>query len=45
LKRELISPQKAAETIIYLASTKEVSNITGKYFFDKKEIKSSPASL
>ena len=44
LKRELISPQKAAETIIYLASTKEVSNITGKYFFDKKEIISSPAS-
>jgi len=44
LKGELISPQKAAETIIYLASTKEVSDITGKYFFDKKEIKSSSAS-
>jgi len=44
LKRELISPQKAAETIIYLASTKEISNITGKYFFDKKAVKSSSAS-
>jgi len=44
LKRELISPQKAAETIIYLASAKEVSNITEKYFFDKKVIKSSSAS-
>ena len=44
LKRELISPQKAAETIIYLALSPEVKEISGKYFFDKKEIKSSPAS-
>jgi len=44
LKRKLISPQKAAETIIYLASAKEVSEVTGKYFFDNKEIKSSSAS-
>ena len=44
LKRELLSPQKAAETIIYLASANEVSEITGQYFFEKKEIKSSPAS-
>jgi len=44
LKRELISPQKAAETVIYLATAIEVREITGKYFFDKKEIKSSPAS-
>ena len=44
MKGKLISPKKAAETIIYLATAKEVSEITGKYFFDKKEIKSSPAS-
>jgi len=44
LNRRLISPQKAAETIIYLASNMEVRKITGKYFFDKKEIKSSSAS-
>jgi len=44
LKRELISPKKAAETIIYLASAKEIKKITGKYFLSKKEIKSSPAS-
>ena len=44
IKRKLISAQKAAETIIYLASAKEVREITGKYFFDNKEIKSSSAS-
>ena len=44
LKLELISPQKAAETIVYLASSREVSETTGKYFFEKNEINSSPAS-
>jgi NAD(P)-dependent dehydrogenase (short-subunit alcohol dehydrogenase family) len=28
-----ISPEKGAETIIYLASSGEVANITGKYFY------------
>ena len=44
LKLELISPLKAAETIVYLASSREVSETTGKYFFEKNEINSSPAS-
>jgi NAD(P)-dependent dehydrogenase (short-subunit alcohol dehydrogenase family) len=44
LQLKLISPQKAAETIVYLASSGEVSGITGKYFFEKKQISSSPAS-
>lgn len=44
LRLKLISPQKAAETIVYLASSTEVSEITGKYFFEKNEINSSPAS-
>ena len=44
LQLKLISPQKAAETIVYLASSQEVSGITGKYFFEKNEISSSPAS-
>jgi NAD(P)-dependent dehydrogenase (short-subunit alcohol dehydrogenase family) len=44
LKQKLISPQKAAETIVYLSSSTDVSNITGKYFFEKKEISSSPPS-
>jgi len=44
LQLKLISPQKAAETIVYLASSEEVSKTTGKYFYEKKEINSSPAS-
>jgi len=38
------SPQKGAETSIYLASAPELEGVTGKYFFDKHETKSSPAS-
>jgi NAD(P)-dependent dehydrogenase (short-subunit alcohol dehydrogenase family) len=44
LKLKLISPQKATETIVYLASSDEVNETTGKYFFNKNEINSSPAS-
>ena len=44
LQLKLISPQKASETIVYLASSDDVDEITGKYFFEKKEINSSPAS-
>lgn len=44
LKLKLISPQKAAETIVYLASSSGLSKTTGKFFFEKKEINSSPAS-
>ena len=44
LQLKLISPQKASETIVYLASSDDVNEITGKYFFEKKEINSSPAS-
>ena len=44
LQLKLISPQKAAETIVYLASSREVSETTGKYFFEKNEINSSCAS-
>jgi Dehydrogenases with different specificities (related to short-chain alcohol dehydrogenases) len=38
------SPEKGAETIVYLASSEDVANITGKYFFDKREEKSSAVS-
>lgn len=44
LKRELHFPGKAAEGILYLADSSDVSGITGKYFYDKKEINSSPHS-
>jgi NAD(P)-dependent dehydrogenase (short-subunit alcohol dehydrogenase family) len=35
------NPEKGAETSIYLASSPNVENISGKYFIDKKEAKSS----
>ncbi len=36
-----VSPQKGAETSVYLASSAEVANITGKYFADKREKRST----
>lgn len=44
LQLKLISPRKAAETIVYLASSRDLSVTTGKYLFEKKQISSSPAS-
>jgi len=38
------SPEKGAETSIYLASSPDVEGVTGKYFTDKHELKASPAS-
>jgi NAD(P)-dependent dehydrogenase (short-subunit alcohol dehydrogenase family) len=38
------SPEKAAETVTWLASSNELTGVTGKYFFDKKEIRSSRIS-
>lgn len=40
----LRTPEQGAETTIWLASSEEVKGITGKYFYDKKEIMSSPKS-
>jgi NAD(P)-dependent dehydrogenase (short-subunit alcohol dehydrogenase family) len=39
-----ISPEKGAETIIYLASSAEVAGVTGKYFVNKKATRSSGES-
>jgi NAD(P)-dependent dehydrogenase (short-subunit alcohol dehydrogenase family) len=39
------SPEKGAETVIYLASSPEVEGITGKYFKDKKAVPSSKLSM
>jgi NAD(P)-dependent dehydrogenase (short-subunit alcohol dehydrogenase family) len=44
LKRQLLSPARAAEAITYLALSDEVQGVTGKYFFGKKEIRSSDVS-
>ncbi|MHA1983869.1 MAG: SDR family oxidoreductase [Candidatus Hodarchaeales archaeon] len=38
------SPEKGAETSIYLASSPELSEVTGKYFVNKKEKSTSPLS-
>jgi len=38
------SPEKGAATTLYLASSPEVQNITGKYFVNKKITPSSPQS-
>ena len=40
----MITPEKGAETSIYLATSDEVKNITGEYFKKKKVVKSSSAS-
>lgn len=38
------SPEKGAETSIYLASSPEVDGVTGKYFIKKRAVESSPES-
>ena len=44
VRRFFKKPEKGAETSIYLASSPEVEGITGKYFANKKEQKSSDDS-
>lgn len=39
-----LSPEKGAETSLYLASSTEVEGVTGKYFVKKKAVLSSPES-
>ncbi|MCL4435720.1 MAG: SDR family oxidoreductase [Thaumarchaeota archaeon] len=39
-----ISPEKGAKTIVYLATSNEVENITGKYFVKQKAVPSSKES-
>ncbi len=39
-----ISPEKGAETNVYLAASEEVEGISGKYFQDKRALASSSAS-
>lgn len=40
-----ISPEKGAETMIYLASSPDVAETTGEYFYKCRPIKPSPAAL
>ena len=37
-------PRKGAETLVYLASAADVAGISAKYFFDKKQLRSSDLS-
>lgn len=39
-----VSPEKGAQTTIYLASSPEVEDVTGKYFSNQCVVQSSPAS-
>ncbi|MEN4013154.1 MAG: SDR family oxidoreductase [Chloroflexota bacterium] len=39
-----ISPRKGAETNVYLAASREVEGVSGKYFYEKKALPSSAAS-
>jgi NAD(P)-dependent dehydrogenase (short-subunit alcohol dehydrogenase family) len=41
LKRQLLTPAQGAETIVYLVSSDDIVGVTGKYFANKEERKSS----
>lgn len=43
-KKQLLTPAQGAETVVYLASSGDVEGITGKYFTNKEEMKSSGIS-
>lgn len=40
----LRTPEQGADTAIWLASSPEVANVSGRYFVDRKEARSSPLS-
>jgi NAD(P)-dependent dehydrogenase (short-subunit alcohol dehydrogenase family) len=44
LRPLMISPEKGAETSVYLASSPEVEGVSGRYFVKKAEARSSDAS-
>jgi NAD(P)-dependent dehydrogenase (short-subunit alcohol dehydrogenase family) len=44
LKGDLLSPEKGAETIVFLASSPAVEGVTGKYFRRNREVPSAGIS-
>ncbi len=44
VKRQLLTPKQGAETVVYLATSSNVKGVTGKFFFDLKEKRSSDES-
>jgi len=39
-----ISPEEGARTLVHLAISPEIKDVTGKYFYEMKSVKSSPSS-
>jgi NAD(P)-dependent dehydrogenase (short-subunit alcohol dehydrogenase family) len=44
LSRSMIDPEEGARTSVYLASSPEVEGVTGRYFYECKEARSSEGS-
>ena len=44
LARNLIGPQTASDTIVYLSTSSEVEGVSGKYYYKRMAIESSPDS-
>ena len=44
LKREMLSPQEGAKTVVFLAVSPEAEGVSGKYFYECKAIPSSKES-
>jgi NAD(P)-dependent dehydrogenase (short-subunit alcohol dehydrogenase family) len=44
IKGTLLTPEQGCETVLYLATSSEVEGVTGKYFVNKQETKSSSIS-
>ncbi|HEV2208387.1 MAG TPA: SDR family oxidoreductase [Verrucomicrobiae bacterium] len=44
LKRQLISSERGAETVVFLATDAAIQGVTGKYFFEKRMVESSASS-
>jgi hypothetical protein len=39
-----VTPERGAETVIYLATAPEVEDVSGKYFVDRRAVASTRAS-
>lgn len=44
MKRQLIGARRGAETVVFLATEPSMGSVTGKYFYEKHAVESSPAS-
>jgi NAD(P)-dependent dehydrogenase (short-subunit alcohol dehydrogenase family) len=44
MKRQLISPRRSAQTLVYMAMALELDHVSGKYFFQGRPVKSSEDS-